>query len=78
MFGAFDIFSEFSDEQYTRANISLLIKYLEEKNIINSEEFWKYYENNIKDMLEEVEEIDRKEREKAIKEFEEKYKNKGD
>ena len=78
MFDTFNIFRDFSNDQYIRANISLLIKYLGEKNIINSEEFWEYYENNIKDMLNKVEEADEKERKKAIKEFEEKYKKKGD
>ena len=65
----FDIFNCFSDEQCTRANISVLANYLASKNIINLEDFYKYYEKNIKIVLEKIVETDRKEFEKAYKEY---------
>ena len=43
-----------------------MVRYLGEKNIINSEECFKYYEDNIKNIL--------KEAQKAFEEYNEKYK----
>ena len=61
----FDNFSNyfrgFTEEQYTRANISVLVNYLSSKNIIDSQDFYKYYENNIEDIIDKIVENDKKE-----------------
>ena len=51
-----------------------MVRYLGEKNIINSEECFKYYEDNIKNILNEIKENDKKEAQKAFEEYNEKYK----
>lgn len=70
MFDFTEILRGFTDEQYTRACCDTILNYLVQKNIIDSEDVEKYFEENFKKHLEKIVEEDKKE----IKEQSEKYK----
>ena len=68
----------YTDEQFTIANISLLAAYLSEKNIINQEDFKKFYEANINETINATKEAQNKIIDDSIKKYNNERKKDGE
>ena len=59
----------YTDEQFIIANISILVAYLSEKNIINQEDFKQFYEANINETINAIKEAQNEILDDSIKKY---------